>query len=59
MMPADSILANFMFRLDPNISMLLYELALINLDEVIIKAKMIKMGQKNASGTIQVNVKMM
>ena len=43
-MLADSILANFMLKLDLNISMLLYELALTNLDEAIIKAKMIEMG---------------
>jgi len=43
-MPADSVLADFMSGLDPNISMLLYELALISLDETIIKAKMIEMG---------------
>ena len=58
MMPADSVLADFMLGLDPNISMLLYELALINLDEAIMKTKMIEMGQKNTSGTIQVNAKM-
>ncbi len=43
-MPADSILADFMSGLDPNISMLLYGLALINLDETIMKAKIIEMG---------------
>jgi len=58
MMLADSVLADFMSELDSNISMLLYGLALINLDEAIMKAKMIEIGQKNASGTIQVNVKM-
>src|SRR6266540_1725362 len=57
-MPADSVLADFMSGLDPNISMLLYGLALTNLDETIMKAKMIEMGQKNASGAIQVNAKM-
>ncbi len=57
-MPADSVLADFMSGLDPNISMLLYGLASTNLDEAIIKAKMIKMGQKNVLGTIQINVKM-
>src|SRR6266540_1894384 len=57
-MLADSVLADFMSGLDPNISMLLYELALTNLDEAIMKAKMIEMGQKNASGAIQVNAKM-
>ena len=58
MMPVDSILADFMSRLDSNISMLLYGLILTNLDEAIMKAKMIEMGQKNALGTIQVNAKM-
>ncbi len=59
MMPADSILADFMSGLDPNIFMLLYGLAPTNLDEAIMKAKMIEIGQKNALGTIQVNAKMM
>jgi len=58
-MPADSILADFMSGLDLNISMLLYGLALTNLNKTIIKAKMIEIGQKNVSGTIQVNAKMM
>ena len=52
MMPAASISADFMSGLDPNISMLLYGLAPTNLDEIIIKAKMIEMGQKNASRAI-------
>ncbi len=56
-MSTDSVLADFMSGLDPNISMLLYGLALTNLDEAIMKAKMIEMGQKNASGVIQVNAK--
>jgi len=57
-MPADSILADFMSKLDSNISMLLYGLAPTNLNEAIMKAKMIEMRQKNASGVIQVNAKM-
>src|SRR6266542_1083546 len=57
-MPANSVLADFMSGLDLNISMLLYGLVLTNLNEVIMKAKMIEMGQKNASGVIQVNAKM-
>jgi len=44
MMPADSILADFMSGLNPNIFMLLYELVLTNLNEAIIRAKMIEMG---------------
>ncbi len=59
MMLSDSVLADFMSGLDPNISILLYGLAPTSLDEVIMKAKMIEMGQKNISGTIQVNAKMM
>ena len=57
MMSADNILADFMSRLNPNISMLLYGLTSTNLNEVIMKAKMIEMGQKNTLKTIQVNVK--
>src|SRR6266508_1502872 len=58
MIPADSVLADFMSGLDLNISMLLYGLAPTNLNEAIMKAKMIEMGQKNALGVIQVNAKM-
>ncbi len=43
-MSADSILADFMLGLNSNISMLLYGLAPTNLDEAIMKAKMIEMG---------------
>ena len=39
--------------------MLLYGLALTNLNETIMKAKMIEMGQKNISGAIQINAKIM
>ena len=42
MMPADSVLTDFMSELDLNISMLLYELVSTNLDEAIMKAKMIE-----------------
>jgi len=44
MMPTDSVLADFMSGLDLNILMLLYGLALTNLDEAIMKAKMIEIG---------------
>jgi len=56
-MPANSVLADFISGLDPNISILLYGLASTNLDEAIMKAKMIEMEQKNASRAIQVNAK--
>jgi len=58
MMLADSVLADFMSRLDSNISILLYGLVSTNLDKAIIKAKMIEMRQKNTLGAIQVNAKM-
>ena len=50
MMPVDSVLADFMSGLDPNISMLLYELAPTSLDEAIIKAKMIEMDKRTFQG---------
>ncbi len=53
-----SILVDFMLELDLNISILLYRLASTNLDEAIMKAKMIEMRQKNALEAIQVNAKM-
>ncbi len=52
MMPADSILADFISELDSNILILLYNLALTNLNEAIMKAKMIEIGQKNVLGAI-------
>ncbi len=52
MISAKSILADFISGLDLNISIMLYELALESLNEIIRKAKMIEMGQKNASGAI-------
>ena len=56
-MPPNSILADFMSGLDPQISVMLYGLALASLDEAIMKAKMIEMGQRNAAGTMQFNAK--
>ncbi len=58
MMPADSVLADFMSGLDSQISVMLYGLAPTTLDETIMKSKMIEMGQKNATGTMQYNAKM-
>src|SRR6266540_2190024 len=57
MMPPDSVLADFMSGLDPQISVMLYRLAPASLDEAIMKAKMIEMGQRNAAGTMQFNAK--
>jgi len=52
MMLVDSVLADFILELNLNILMLLYGLTQINLDEAIMKAKMIEIEQKNASGVI-------
>ena len=57
-MLAKSVLADFMLGLDPNISIMLYGLVSKSLDEIIRKAKMIEMGQRNASGAVQYNAKM-
>ncbi len=57
-MLAKNVLANFMSELDLNIFIMLYGLALESLDEAIRKVKMIKMNQRNASETVQYNVKM-
>ncbi len=46
MMSANSVLADFMSGLDPNISILLYGLALTSLDKAIMKVKMIEMGKR-------------
>ena len=56
-MLSDSILADFMLKLDSNILILLYGLLSTNLNEVIIKVKMIEMKQKNTLKTLQVNAK--
>ncbi len=42
MISAESVLADFMLGLDPNISIMLYGLASESLDKAIKKAKMIK-----------------
>ncbi len=48
-----------MLGLNPNISILLYRLVLINLDKVIMKVKMIEIRQKNILGILQINAKIM
>ncbi len=52
MMLAESVLADFMSELDSNISIILYGLASESLDKAIRKAKMIEIGQRNASGAV-------
>jgi len=53
-MLSDSILADFISELDSNILILLYKLALINLDKIIMKSKIIKKDKR----MFQVNIKM-
>ena len=43
-MSPDSVLVDFMLGLNSNILILLYDLTLINLNEVIMKVKMIEIG---------------
>ena len=57
-MPPDSVLADFMSGLDPQISVMLYGLAPTSLVEAIMKAKMIEMGQRNVTRTMQYNAKL-
>ncbi len=47
-----NVLADFMSELDSNISIILYRLVLESLDEVIRKAKIIKIDQKNVAKAI-------
>ncbi len=42
-MSAESVLVDFILELDPNISIMLYRLALKSLDKAIRKAKIIEM----------------
>ena len=52
MMPAKSILADFISGFDLNISIMLYGLVSKSLDKVIRKAKIIEIGQKNVSEVV-------
>ena len=50
----DNIKADFINGLDPNILMILYGLSLIHLDDAIVKAKMVELGQKQVANiTVQ------
>ncbi len=58
MISAKSVLADFISELDLNILIILYELVSKSLDEVIKKAKIIEIGQRNIVRVIQYNAKM-
>ena len=44
MMPIESVLADYLSGLDPNIAMLIYRLAPLIVDDAIDKAKKVKLG---------------
>ena len=44
MMPMESVLADYLSELDPNIAMLVYELAPLTIDDTIDKAKKVELG---------------
>src|ERR1044072_9184100 len=58
MMPMESVLADYLSGLDPNIAMLVYELAPLTIDNAIDKAKKVELGQTSASNTLQANVRL-
>ena len=58
MMPIESVLADYLSGLDPNIAMLVYGLAPLTVDDAIDKAKKVELGQMNAANTIQANVRL-
>ena len=51
-MPNESVLANYLSGLDPNIAMLVYRLAPLTVGDVIDKAKKVELGQINTSNSI-------
>src|SRR5688572_13876733 len=56
-MPMESVLADYLSGLDPNVAMLVYGLAPLTLDDAIDKAKKVELGQMNASANIQQNAR--
>ena len=57
-MPNESILADYLSGLDPNIAMLVYGLASLTIDDAIDKAKKVELRQMNASNSIQANIRL-
>ena len=56
-MPIESVLADYLAGLDPNVAMLVYGLAPLTLDDAIDKAKKVELGQLNATATLQTNAR--
>ena len=54
----ESILADYLLGLDPNIVMLIYGLVLLTVNDTIDKAKKVELGQINTSNTIQANIRL-
>ena len=54
----ESVLANYLSGLDPNITMLIYGLAPLTIDDAIDKAKKVELGQMNTSNSIQTNIRL-
>ena len=52
MMPMESVLADYLSGLDPNIAMLVYGLASLTIDDAIDKTKKVELGQMNASNML-------
>src|ERR1044072_3660366 len=57
-MPMESVLADYLFGLNPNIAMLVYGLAPLTIDDPIDKAKKVELGQMSASNALQANVRL-
>ena len=57
-MPNESVLADYLSGLDPNIAMLVYGLAPLTVDDTIDKMKKVELGQMNASNIIQANIRL-
>jgi len=57
-MPNESTLADYLLRLDPNIVILVYELAPLTVDDIIDKVKKVELGQINMFNTIQANIRL-
>ena len=57
-MPNESVLADYLSGLDPNIAILVYGLSPLTIDDAIDKAKKVELGQMSASNTLQANVRL-
>src|ERR1043165_785014 len=58
MMPIESVLADYLSGLDPNIAMLVYGLAPLTIEDAIDKAKKVELEQMSASNALQANIRL-